>query len=295
MQQAHFFVGIDGGGSKTQLRLESFEGKILAETFAGPGNIRLSVEKAFQSIQNAFNLALQQAQVPPHAQFHVGMGLAGFEVSSSREDFLKKQRNFHFASVEIQSDAHIACLGAHGGHDGAVIIAGTGVVGLAMLRKKKIQVGGWGFPHGDEGSAAWIGLEAMRCALHFCDGRQKKSPLLFFLKKKFGGRAEHLTQWACEAHATQYAELARIVFYYAQKRDIVAVSLLKAAAKEVEKIFEILSMKHKKNVFPCAFVGGVAPFIKKYLKKSIQKKFVFPWGDPCQGALLMIRKKYAQK
>ena len=31
-----FFVGIDGGGSKTHLRLETSDGKVLAESFSGP-------------------------------------------------------------------------------------------------------------------------------------------------------------------------------------------------------------------------------------------------------------------
>ena len=65
----------------------------------------------------------------------------------------------------------IACLGAHGGRDGGIVIAGTGSVGLAMVNGREFRIGGYGFPISDEGSGAEIGLHAIRLALRAHDKR----------------------------------------------------------------------------------------------------------------------------
>ncbi len=292
-----YFVGIDGGGSKTHIKIVTTEGKMLAEAYSGPANIRLSVDIAIQSIADAFSKAIKLANISQNKlnNMYAGFGLAGYEIQTAREEFLKKVKQLNFSQFVIQSDAYVACLGAHNGYSGSVIIVGTGVVGLSIYEKGKIQVGGWGFPHGDEGGAAWLGLETTRELLQFCDGRASASPLLLYLKKKFGNKVENVTEWACYANASQFAELARDVFNYAKKNDEFAIMLLKKSAKEVEKIYNALNIKlNSKTKMPFAMVGGVAPFIFDYLKPTIKKRFHKPQGDACDGAILMIRKHINQ-
>jgi glucosamine kinase len=296
--QNDFFIGVDGGGSKTHLRLESSDGKVLAEGYSGPANIRLSIDLACISIDDALEQVLQKSKLKDKKdiRLHVGMGLAGYEVQSAREGFLARQKNLLFSSLVVQSDAYVACLGAHSGNFGSVIIVGTGVVGLKMNKKGKTQVGGWGFPHGDEGGGAWIGLETVRMVLQSCDGRGESSPLLTHMKQKLGGRVEKITQWACSANASQFAEIARDVFKYARKGDKFAIQLLKQSAKHVERIFFALEKQEKKSdkKLPYSLVGGVVPFIIDYFKPSLKKRFVSPRCDACDGALLMIRKSINQ-
>ena len=92
-----------------------------------------------------------------------------------------------FARLILRSDGYTSCLGAHGGRNGAVIAIGTGVVAYQIEGDKECKVGGWGFPQGDEGSGAWLGLEAVRLTLHWLDGRGEPSPL-------FGVRVRPLRQ-----------------------------------------------------------------------------------------------------
>ena len=70
-----------------------------------------------------------------------------------------------FASVRFISDGLAACLGAHGGADGAVVVAGTGSIGVGLIGGRELRFGGYGFPISDEGSGADIGLQAIRLAL----------------------------------------------------------------------------------------------------------------------------------
>ncbi|MGY3803972.1 BadF/BadG/BcrA/BcrD ATPase family protein [Pigmentibacter ruber] len=293
MKDGDYFVGIDGGGSKTHLRIVSASGKVIAESFAGPANIRLSVDTAIQSITEALNIAAKIANISQMQlkNFQTGIGVAGYEVQTAREEFLNKIQQIGIHQYKLQSDAYIACLGAHNGNYGSIIIVGTGVVGLTINRSGKTQVGGWGFPHGDEGGAAWLGLETTRQLLHYCDGRAEPTPLLKYLQKKFANKVENITEWACYANASQFAELARDVFKYAKKNDSFAEFLLKKSAREVEQIYLALKMKSKQNQqTPFSILGGVAPFIFDYLKPAIKKQLNKPLGDACDGAILMIRK-----
>ena len=102
-------------------------------------------------------------------RFYCGAGLAGTEVTSACDQFLNAPHPF--ARLILKSDGYTSCLGAHGGRDGALIAIGTGTVAFQIEGDKEYKVGGWGFPHGDEGSGAWLGLEAVRLTLHWLDGR----------------------------------------------------------------------------------------------------------------------------
>ncbi|MFT8229552.1 ATPase, partial [Salmonella enterica subsp. enterica serovar Enteritidis] len=61
---------------------------------------------------------------------------------------------FPFANIQFTSDAMIANLGAHMGGDGAILILGTGSVGLVKRGEDSFSIGGYGFPISDEGSGA---------------------------------------------------------------------------------------------------------------------------------------------
>ncbi len=73
--------------------------------------------------------------------------------------------DFPFASLRLHGDAMIAHLGAHLGGDGAILILGTGSVGLVRRGPECVSIGGYGFPISDEGSGAALGLSAIRHAL----------------------------------------------------------------------------------------------------------------------------------
>ena len=77
-----------------------------------------------------------------------------------------------------------------------------------------VQVSGWGFPHGDEGGGAYLGLEAVRLTLQAYDGRVDYSPLLRAIMEKFNNDIWRLVSWACEAKSTQFDEIAPLVIEY---------------------------------------------------------------------------------
>ena len=89
--------------------------------------------------------------------------------------------------VAVTSDAVLAHAGALGGEPGVVLIAGTGVVALAIDADGALRTAdGWGPWLGDEGGGAWIGASGLRAALRALDGRGPSTALLDAARARFG-------------------------------------------------------------------------------------------------------------
>ncbi|MDY7016208.1 MAG: BadF/BadG/BcrA/BcrD ATPase family protein, partial [Cyanobacteriota bacterium] len=152
-QKLDLFIGVDGGATKTLVRVEDSQGNLLGEGKSGPSNVRLSVEMTWESILSAIGEAFRQANLSSDRDAHnlyVGCGLAGTQVPEARDRFLNTPHPF--AQLVVESDGYTSCLGAHGGRDGTVIAIGTGVTAYKIEGESVCKVSGWGFPQGDEGS-----------------------------------------------------------------------------------------------------------------------------------------------
>jgi glucosamine kinase len=294
----NIFIGIDGGGTTSRVRIENDQGDVLGHAVGGPANIRLSVEGAWHSILTALDEALSQAQISLHSsgyRFHVGMGLAGSEVKEAYQAFI--DRDHLFTTLHVVSDAHIACMGAHQGKEGAIIIVGTGVIGYEIFEGQGTRVSGWGFPHDDEGGGAWLGLEAARLTFQWLDHRAEKSPLVEDIFSFFNQDREEFVAWANRANATEFARLAPLVINHSQQEEVAAVRLVKKAAHAVDRVGVALQKlrTRKEETFPCALMGGIAPFIEPWLSESLRAHLVPREAEATVGAILMIREHVHQK
>jgi len=291
LRRGDIFIGVDGGATKTVVRVEDARGQCLGQAKSGAASIRLSVEGSWRSILDGVEAALARARLrldDAHCRFFCGAGLAGTEIPSARERFCNTPHPF--AGLVLKSDAYTACLGAHGGADGAVIAIGTGVVAYRIHRGQERQISGWGFPHGDEGSGAWLGLEALRLTLHWLDGRSDASPLLERMFQHFDRDQTRLVTWANQASATQFAQLAPLVIEHVQLGTPLALALIRRAAAEVERIGSVLAQLDQEQTLPCSLLGGMAPFIEPWLSADLRSRLRPRLGDAAAGALLMIRR-----
>jgi glucosamine kinase len=292
------FIGIDGGGTKSKVRIEDNAGRLLGQAVGGPSNIRLSVDTAWQSIYYALEEGLKPAGISlqdNNYRFHVAMGLAGCEVSEAQKEFLS--RAHPFKTLQLITDAHIACIGAHGAQDGAIIIIGTGAIGYQIQNGKGVRVSGWGFPHDDEGGGAWLGLEAARLTFQWLDHRIEKSALLEDIFDFFNRDIESFVAWANRANSTEFARLAPIVINHSQQEEILSVRLMKKAAHAIDRVsvaLEKMRVKSDKSL-PCSLFGGIAPFLEPWLGEDLRSKLVPRKSDANTGAILMIRDIVAKQ
>lgn len=286
------FIGADGGGTKTKVQVEDIEGNILGHALVGPGNIRTDVDLAYKSVMSGIEVALADTDYSlgdKDVKFHVGLGLAGFEVPEACDAFLAK--DFPFETIELESDAIIACLGAHAGEDGAIVIVGTGVHGCEVFKNQLVHVGGWGFPHGDEGGGAWLGMEAVRIVLRSVDGRAYSTTLCEEILRVFDDNVSELITWATAAGPSDFATLAPLVIEQAEHGDPHAAMLLESAALEIDMVAQALEDAIDGNYLSLALFGGIAPHLKSRMNSDVKNRIVERQFDATRGAVFLARQK----
>ncbi|NAZ87153.1 BadF/BadG/BcrA/BcrD ATPase family protein, partial [Kineococcus indalonis] len=104
----------------------------------------------------------------------LALGAAGLASVAADRDAVRAELVAALApgAVVLAADALTAHAGALGGRPGAVLAAGTGVIGLGRSAGGAwTRVDGWGHLLGDRGGAAWIGRRALEEALRAADGR----------------------------------------------------------------------------------------------------------------------------
>jgi glucosamine kinase len=212
------------------------------------------------------------------------VGLAGLCRKGVLDDL--ERRSHPFRSVIYVNDATIACLGAHGGRDGGIVIVGTGSVGLAILGGREIRVGGYGFPVSDEGSGADLGMHALRLALHAFDGRMEASALTREVMARFGNDPFEVVAWMDTATATDYATFAPLVMRHAGLSDPLARQIVRDAARAVDGLVRRLIACGAPRM---ALLGGLASAMQPWLAGDVQGRLSPAKGDAVDGALLLAR------
>jgi glucosamine kinase len=280
------YLGIDGGGTRCRARIEDEDGRVLGEASSGPATTRIGFEKAWRSIMEATEAAAAQAglTLKDFARMHAGIGLAGLGRRGA-EAALNKIAH-PFASVIFISDGLAACLGAHSGADGAIVVAGTGSVGVGLIDGREIRLAGYGFPVSDEGSGADIGLQVVRQALRAADRRGELTPLLSEVLSAFDHDPYQAVAWSEEARATDYAAFAPIVMRHANQGDPVGRRIVERAA---DAIGDLLDLFIARGIDRLSLVGGLAEAITPWLTPDLRARLRRPDADAAAGALLVAR------
>ena len=230
-------VGVDGGGTGTRVRLQAADGSTVGCGSAGPSGLGQGVAQAWHHVEQAVAAAFDAAGLAPAlpGETALGLGLAGAGVPSQRAAFLAADPGY--ALCLLETDATTQLIGVHGGQPGIVIACGTGSVGAVRAVDGSMrQVGGWGFPVGDEGGGAWLGLRAMQQAQAVLDGRSPAAALSAAVLAVVGTDAAALLAWCARAGQGSYAMLAPLVFNAAEAGDPLAAVLLDQAAAELARL-----------------------------------------------------------
>lgn len=229
-----FYVGIDGGGTSVRVVVVDGALNVLAQstgTSANPNSV--GRESAQQAIQSTIHAALAQADLHADQIAGVGAGVAGTRLF---KDWLRDviHQALPHAAQYLSTDYEIALVGAHGTHEGAILIAGTGSIayGISAQGESK-RVGGWGYLLGDEGSGYWIGDQLLRAVVRAADGRDSATPLTASLFESINlTSVDELIDWRYN-HATpsDVASLASLVLTHAQ--DVLSNKIIQQAAHEL--------------------------------------------------------------
>jgi glucosamine kinase len=283
-----FLIGVDGGGSGTRVRLARTDGVELAEGVSGPSGLLHGIANAWAAVEDAAGMAFRAAELefPAKDKIAIGLGLAGVHNKQWAAEFVAA--NPGYACVALETDGHTTVLGAHRGQPGAIIALGTGSVGeIKRADGSHVEVGGWGFPAGDEASGAWMGLRAVNHIQQVLDGRLPGSAFADDVASACGGERNAVQNWLAKATQTNYAQLARIVLQHGESNEAARLILLEAG-REVEIMANALDTT---GTLPIALCGGLAAPLRPFMPVSMLKRIVLPQGDSAAGALRLIQQR----
>jgi glucosamine kinase len=280
-----YLIGVDGGGTGTRVRLRRCgEPRELAQGMGGPSGLGLGIERAWAAIAQTIQHAFQAAglSLPPRDRIAMGLGLAGVHNELWAQEFV--DANPGYAVLALETDAYTTLLGAHGGQAGTIIAIGTGSVGEVLLPDgTRREVGGWGFPAGDEAGGAWIGLQAINHIQQVLDGRKLTNAFADSVIAACGGGRDAIQAWLGQATPTSYASLAPLVLKHAHLP--VAHTILQAAGREAAAIATTLDPS---GALPLALCGGLGAALRDWLPVDLAARVRAPLNDSAAGALRMI-------
>jgi len=292
-----YLVGVDGGGTGTRVRVARMpqpDGDgghaTIAQGSAGPSGLGLGIAPAWDAILDAVGAAFDGAAIamPPRHRIAIGLGLAGVHNKQWAAAFVAADPGF--GALVLETDAFTTLMGAHGGAPGAIVAIGTGSVGEVLLADgRRREVGGWGFPAGDEAGGGWIGLRAVNYIQQVLDGRRETSAFADAVIARCGGSRDAVQVWLGHANQTAYAALAPLVLEHgsAQPADPVARAILLDAGQEAGNIARALDPDGK---LPLALCGSLGTALRAYLPQGLSSRAGTPQGDSAAGALRMIAR-----
>ena len=297
-----YFLGVDGGASKTAALVIDESGKSLGSGVAGPSNhLRVGIETAARNIERAVNKALVTADVASREIHWAYCGIAGADHPAHRQEVVDSLSIFFpRGNFSVDNDARIALTGAIGFGPGLVVIAGTGSVAFGRSAEgMEARAGGWGPVIGDEGSGYAIARAGLAAILRAHDGRGPATKMTEILKERHDMKPEDLPRfvYAQATHADDIARFGRLVIDAAREGDEAARAILEEAGRELGTAALAVARRLRlvRGPFPVAYVGGafhagdalLEPMRKAILSEAPQAQIGPPRNTPVEGAAQM--------
>jgi glucosamine kinase len=280
-----FHLGVDAGATRCRARLRALDGAIVAEAEGPAANAYVNFDRAADVAREVIAQTLRRAGLPQIDTnlVQLGLGVAGVGGIAEAERFAACFTGF--AGVRVVNDAVAACIGAHGGADGGLLVVGTGSAGVARVAGRDTIVGGRGFHLGDDGSAARLGLEAARAAMRAADGLGQESELTRQIRDRFNQDALAMVHWAAKAAPRDYGEFAPLAIEAARAGDPVGRLLVDDAAAAVATLAQRVEALGARRL---AMVGGLGEAIRPFLAADLSARLSKPMFDPTDGAIALV-------
>ncbi len=296
-----YFLGIDGGGTKTLAAICDANGQVLGSGLSGPSNIDdVGLEAATANIAEAVRVARAVADCDPQPFAGAFLGLAGVVSSRDRALVHGIARRLELSEqTGVDHDCRIALAGGLAGRSGAVLIVGTGSSCYGVNDAgDSWRSGGWGSLISDEGSGYFLGREGLIAGVRSIDGRGPTSSLAGALL-----RTLRVTQPDDLLHRlyvegltrTEIAALAPITLECAANGDGTALEIVERGSDLLAQCVAAVAHHLRLERFELVVVGGLygeSVLVQNMLQGTLlqrvpQCRIVSPELPPVLGACLL--------
>ncbi|MET3722810.1 N-acetylglucosamine kinase [Sphingomonas trueperi] len=309
------FLGVDGGGTKTEFVLIEADGKVVARALTGTTyHLQVGLDVAVARLEEGIAAVCGEAGIAPGDLGHAFFGLPAFGEDAAIDPLLDAACGRLLGHDRYACDNDMVCgwAGSLACADGINLVAGTGSIGYGERRGRKARAGGWGEVFSDEGSAYWIAVQGLNLFTRMSDGRLTKTPLwqafrdalklpkdLDICARVMGDRG---------MGRDEIAGLAPLVSRAAQAGDAHALAVLDRAGAELAAIAQALREQlgfAVEETVLLSWSGGVLtnldavrqPFLDS-LARAGRYEVVAPLHEPGVGAALyavLLERAGAQK
>lgn len=298
----YYFLGIDGGGTKTAFKLIDKSGMLLKQIYKGPSNPHdIGIEQTLTVLKDGIN---EVCKGIPYNRVTLFAGLAGFGTSGDSTPVLSRFLDkFGFFAYSSGNDIeNIAALSDY--EKCILVIMGTGFNVYAINGSFKRCFAGWGQLFDEGGCGYTLGRDAITATLCAKDGSGAPTMLTNLFKERLGqGPDAHLTKFY-EGGKKYIAEFADLVFKAAALGDGIAEEILQKnarfVAKKINAALKELTDSTAGQPVPIVFAGGISkqhkvlfPLIEKHLAASCQLMHLE--SEPVDGAILKARQLFTEK
>lgn len=260
------FLGIDGGGSKTEAIVAAEDGRIYGWNKSGPSNpLFMQPIKAFETVIAAANAVLSQTTIPEQEIEGACICIPGFKKHFS-EEVLAGSLKIDKERISLMGDERSTMLAALGNSPGIVIAAGTGSFAIGRDEyHNEHSAGGWGPILGDEGSGYDVGRQALRAIIAEHEGKAEPTLLTQKVCNLWGIEKVEDIRLFLNSHANFQqiiSALAPLVLECAQEGDAVAQNIIKQAGNSLADLAKTVLDKLDIHDEPIQIVltGGVRNF-----------------------------------
>lgn len=291
--QVRFFLGIDGGGTKTAFRFEDGDGNVLAELTLGPSNPNdVGTDGCKEVLKKGIDRVCAGVDLSEVAVF---AGIAGGLAAKNKAEISCFLSFFNFGFCANGSDVDNALEAALSGGDGVAVIAGTGTVAFAQKNGERKRIGGWGYLIDSGGSGYNIGRDALEAALRDLDGRGERTLLTEKLSEHFGNSLPEAIPEIYSGGKRIIASLAPLVFEACEDGDGTAAAIIgKNAAAIAELINTAAGFCSDEGVraVVCGGLSARADLITGMIAPSLRENITLEFTNKQQveGAVACARK-----
>ncbi|MBQ2848683.1 MAG: hypothetical protein IJE74_10545 [Clostridia bacterium] len=274
MENTKFYLGVDGGGSKTTAVVFNEKGEFICKACGESINYYSvgmeNARKAMADIISSLSLKSFDCAV---------VGMSALNERASEEETERFCNEIIISKkIIMDSDLYVALEAMDEGGECVVVISGTGSMAIHRNKNGGIShAGGWGYILGDEGSGYSIGLSGIKAAIRSAEGCGEKTALIDECLKYFSiGNIYDLIDLYYDKSVSRKttAAFARNVISLAENGDIIAERIVKNEAKLLSETVCSL-LKDAEDDIPIGLWGGVFQHNKyfcdifiKYLKSN---------------------------
>ena len=306
-QKTIFYLGVEGGGTKSTAILTDEGLNILAQEEGGALNYHiLDKEIVRDNFSNLLGAFIDRSK---DGELKSVFGLAGMDTEEDKRFYTALVKSIlpESASFEILNDSNVALEARCPGEKNRVIvIAGTGSNVYGENGEDWAMVLGWSVILGDEGSGYYFGLQALRAATRSFDGRSEKSVLEEFILEEEGVKDfyEFVPKFYGSlseggGFASRVASFAKLVDRAIEKNDKIAMKIRDEGAGElalgVSTVAKKLGFLNEK--FAIGFMGsqwkmpGLKEVFKEKVLESCPKAVFSDREDPGAWGAIQLAKK----